>query len=227
MRILIIEDDRDAADSLVNGLEAKGFVVDIAYDGVRGFAAAQTGGYDALIVDRMLPGLDGLSLVRQLRDKDNQTPAIMLTALDSVDDKVEGFEAGADDYLAKPFAFAELLARLRALAKRSSSTGGATKITIGDLCLDKISREVRRQDKKIHLKPREFELLLYFSQHIDEPVSRTMLLKDVWGLDFDPQTNIVDVHVSRLRKKIDKDFREPLISTIRGVGYVFGPKHLL
>lgn len=222
MKVLIIEDDKAVAENLSKGLIEKGFEADVANDGIVGLTAAKQGQYDALIVDRMLPGLDGLSVIRQLREANNQTPALILTALSEVDNKVEGFEAGADDYLAKPFAFAELTARLRALSKRSTLTPENTKLTIGDLTMDKISREVKRQGQLLRLKPREFELLLYFCDNLNQPVTREMLLKNVWGMEFDPQTNIVDVHVSRLRQKVDKDFRDPLIRTVRGVGYVFG-----
>ncbi|PID62714.1 MAG: DNA-binding response regulator [Gammaproteobacteria bacterium] len=222
MKILIIEDDHEVAENLDKGLTEQGFIVDCVHDGISGLQQARQGNYHVLVVDRMLPGLDGLSLLRQLREQHNHTPALMLTALSEVDDKIEGFEAGADDYLSKPFAFAELVARLRALAKRNASNEALTQVHVCDLVLNKVSRDVSRGGQEISLKPREFELLLYFCEHVGEPVTRDMLLKDVWGLAFDPQTNIVDVHISRLRQKIDKDFRDPLIRTVRGVGYIFG-----
>lgn len=222
MKILVIEDDKDVAQSLRKGLSEHDFDVDIVNDGLEGLTAARQGVYQALIVDRMLPGLDGLSLIKQLRENNDLTPALLLTALSNVDDRVEGLDAGADDYLGKPFAFAELLARLRVLVKRQLPFEKQTKVQIGDLMMDKLSRDVYREGKKLYLQPREFELLLYFCNHVGQPVTREMLLKEVWGLEFDPQTNIVDVHISRLRQKVDKDFRDPLIRTVRGVGYVFG-----
>ncbi len=221
MKILIIEDDKDLANSLNKGLSEQGFEITVRHDGISGLMTARQGAYHVLVVDRMLPGLDGLSLIRQLRDHGIETPVLVLTALGEIDDKIEGFEAGADDYLSKPFAFAELLARLRVLGKRSTTGVNATQITVGDLHIDKISRQVTREGKAIALKPREFQLLAYLIDNIDKPVTREMLLKAVWGLEFDPQTNLVDVHISRLRRKIDKDFRDPLIRTVRGVGYVF------
>lgn len=224
MKILIIEDDKEVAGNLAKALTDNGFLVDSVNDGISGLSTARQGDYHALVVDRMLPGLDGLSLIRQLRESGKQTPALMLTALGEVDSRIEGLEAGADDYLGKPFAFAELLARLRILVKRST-VNHSMKIQIGDLVMDKISRKVSRAGEKIHLKPREFELLLYFCNRVGEQVTREMLLKEVWGFDFDPQTNIVDVHISRLRQKIDKGFRNPLIRTVRGVGYVFSPEN--
>ncbi len=224
MNILIIEDDKEVSETLRQGLNELGFSTDIANDGLSGLDLAQRGNYDVLIIDRMLPGLDGLAIIKQLRKKSIQTPILMLTALAEVDDRVEGLEAGADDYLGKPFAFAELVARLRALFKRSVNNPTRHQLTVGDLLLDKVKRKVTRGDKALHLKPREFELLLYFCEHKDEVVTREMLLKEVWGLEFDPQTNIVDVHISRLRRQLDKDFRDPLLRTVRGQGYVFGPE---
>lgn len=222
MQILIIEDDLSVADTLDKGLSEQGFNVDYANDGIKGLSAAKNGQYDALIVDRMLPGLDGVALIRQLRAAGVDTPALMLTAISEVDDRVEGLEAGCDDYLGKPFAFAELLARLNVLIKRKSPPAQQTEIDINGLYLHKISRKVTREGKPIHLQPREFELLLFFAERAGQAITREMLLREVWGLEFDPQTNVVDVHVSRLRQKLDKDFRDPLIRTIRGVGYMFG-----
>lgn len=222
MHILIIEDDQSVAETLDKGLSEQGFTVDYVNDGIQGLSAAKHGNYDALIVDRMLPGLDGVALIRQLRAADIETPALMLTALSEVDDRVEGLEAGCDDYLGKPFAFAELLARLNVLIKRKSPLNQQTELDIDDLHIQKISRKVTREGMTIHLQPREFELLLFFAEHPGQAITREMLLREVWGLEFDPQTNVVDVHVSRLRQKLDKNFRDPLIRTIRGVGYVFG-----
>lgn len=222
MHILLIEDDQAVAETLDKGLTEQGFTVDYVGDGIQGFSAAKNGKYDAMIIDRMLPGLDGINLIRQLRAANIETPALMLTAVSEVDDRVEGLEAGCDDYLGKPFAFAELLARLNVLIKRKSPPATQTEIDISGLYLHKITRKVTREGKAIHLQPREFELLLFFAERPGEAITREMLLRDIWGLEFDPQTNVVDVHVSRLRQKLDKDFRDPLIRTIRGVGYVFG-----
>lgn len=222
MHILLIEDDRSVAETLEKGLTEKDFTVTVAADGIDGLTTAKHGNFDALIVDRMLPGLDGVALIRQLRDAGVETPALMLTAVSEVDDRVEGLEAGCDDYLGKPFAFAELLARLNVLIKRKSSLTQETEIKIDGLYIDKITRKVTREEQTIHLQPREFDLLVFFAENANEPVTREMLLREVWGLEFDPQTNVVDVHVSRLRQKLDRGFRDPLIRTIRGVGYVFG-----
>ncbi len=220
MKVLIIEDDRSVALNLTKGLTEKGYSVQTAGDGDSGLAKAQTDDYDVLIVDRMLPKRDGLAVIKTLRSQGNHTPALILTALGEVDDTIEGLESGADDYMKKPFVFAELLARLRVLAKRKAAPAD-TMITIGELRIDKITRQVTREGKVLNLQPREFDLLVYLASNRGENVTRQMLLENVWGLQFDPRTNIVDVHISRLRQKVDKGFRDPMIRTVRGVGYLF------
>lgn len=220
MKILVIEDDRTTADYLVKGLREAGHVVDHAADGKEGLFLAASEHYDAMIVDRMLPGRDGLSVLEVLRATGAQTPAIVLSALGSVDDRVKGLKAGADDYLTKPFAFAELLARLEALDRRSRAAGPATKLQTGDLEMDLLARTVRRGGKEVDLLPREFQLLEYMMRNEGHVVTRTMLLENVWDYHFDPQTNVIDVHIARLRQKIDKDQPVPLIHTVRGSGYV-------
>lgn len=221
MRILVIEDDPGIAGFTVNGLRESGHAVDHAADGKEGLYLATTGQYDALIVDRMLPGVDGLTILRTLRASDNRTPAIILSALGDAEEKVKGLKAGADDYLGKPFAFAELLARLEVVTRRSAAEGGGpvTELRVADLEVNLLSREVRRAGQAVELQPREFRLLEYLMRHHDQVVTRTMLLENVWDYHFDPQTNIIDVHISRLRSKIDKGFERPLIHTVRGVGY--------
>lgn len=221
MRILVIEDDPGIAAFTVNGLRESGHAVDHAADGKEGLYLATTGEYDALIVDRMLPGVDGLTILRTLRASDNRTPAIILSALGDAEEKVKGLKAGADDYLGKPFAFAELLARLEVVTRRSGAEGGGpvTELKVADLEVNLLSREVRRAGQLVDLQPREFRLLEYLMRHHDQVVTRTMLLENVWDYHFDPQTNIIDVHISRLRSKIDKGFERPLIHTVRGVGY--------
>lgn len=221
MRILVIEDDPGVASFIVGGLREAGHTVDHAMDGKDGLYLATTGQYDALIVDRMLPGVDGLTILRTLRDADNRTPALILSALGEVDDKVRGLQAGADDYLGKPFAFAELLARLEAICRRPAREGSeeVTQLRLGDLEMNLLTRDVRRAGQTIDLQPREFRLLEYLMRNRDQVVTRTMLLENVWDYHFDPQTNVIDVHISRLRRKIDKDFDPPLIHTVRGAGY--------
>ena len=220
MRILVIEDDREAADYLVKGLRESGYTVDHAPTGNEGLAMASGEGYDALIVDRMLPGLDGLSLIETLRKSGKTTPVLILSALGDVDQRVRGLKAGGDDYLAKPFAFTELLARLEAVLRRgTASKTPQTMLKIGDLELDLLSRTVKRGGKAIDLQPREFRLLEYLMRHAGHVVTRTMLLEGVWDYHFDPQTNVIDVHISRLRQKVDKGFPKPLIHTVRGAGY--------
>jgi two-component system OmpR family response regulator len=221
MRILIIEDDRDAAAYLVKALREVGHVADHAADGLTGYDLAREGGYDVAVVDRMLPKMDGLSLVGALRAQNVDTPILILSALGQVDDRVKGLRAGGDDYLAKPYAFSELLARVDALARRRPK--GASEETvyrIADLELDRLSHKVTRGGVDIPLQPREFRLLEYLMQHAGKVVTRTMLLESVWDYHFDPQTNVIDVHISRLRAKIDKDFDPPLLHTIRGAGYM-------
>ncbi|HMT14036.1 MAG TPA: response regulator transcription factor [Aestuariivirga sp.] len=220
MRILVIEDDRDAATWLLKGLAESGHVADHAADGEQGLAMALEGLHDALIVDRMLPRLDGLSIIRQLRAKGLETPVLILSALSDVDERVKGLRAGGDDYLAKPYAFAELLARVEGLARRKVGEGQETRLRAAELEIDLLSRTVTRAGKPILLQPREFKLLEYLVRNAGHIVTRTMLLENVWDYHFDPQTNVIDVHVSRLRAKIDKGFDEPLLQTVRGAGYM-------
>jgi two-component system OmpR family response regulator len=222
MRILIIEDDRDAAAYLVKAFREAGHVADHAADGLDGYALAQSGDYDVLVVDRMLPKLDGLSLIRALREQNVGTPVLILSALGQVDDRVKGLRAGGDDYLPKPYAFSELLARAEVLSRRRSaaSSGEPTAYRVGDLELDRLSHRVTRAGEEIVLQPREFRLLEFLMKNAGQVVTRTMLLEHVWDYHFDPQTNVIDVHVSRLRSKIDKSFGRPLIHTVRGAGYV-------
>ena len=219
MRLLVIEDDREAASWLIKGLKESGHIVDHAGDGHEGLTLAREDIHDVLIVDRMLPGLDGLSVIRTLRDEDNHTPALILSALSDVDEKVKGLRAGGDDYLGKPYAFSELLARVEGLARRPGSGAPATTLCVGDLEVDLLARTVKRAGKTLLLQPREFKLLEYLMRNADHVVTRTMLLENVWDYHFDPQTNVIDVHISRLRGKIDKDFDTPLLHTIRGAGY--------
>lgn len=220
MKILIIEDDPEAAGYLVKALREAGHNPDHAGDGETGLHRAQSSQYDVLVVDRMLPGLDGLSVLRQLRAEGQDTPALILSALGQVDDRVKGLRSGGDDYLTKPYAFTELLARIEVLARRRRPEENDTHLAVGDLELDRLSREVSRAGQKILLQPREFRLLEYLMRNAGKVVTRTMLLEEVWDYHFDPQTNVIDVHMSRLRSKIDKDFAEPLIHTIRGAGYM-------
>jgi two-component system OmpR family response regulator len=220
MRLLIIEDDRDAADYLVKALREVGHVAEHAADGEDGLARALDGRYDALIVDRMLPKLDGLALIGTLRAAKIDTPALILSALGQVDDRVKGLRAGGDDYLPKPYAFSELLARVEVLARRHGGRGEETVYKVGDLELDRLSHSVSRGNDEIVLQPREFRLLEYLMKHAGQVVTRTMLLENVWDYHFDPQTNVIDVHISRLRSKIDKGFAQPLLHTVRGAGYM-------
>ncbi len=222
MRILIIEDDREALAYLVKAFREAGHTADQAADGLDGYALARDGDYDVLIVDRMLPKLDGLSLIRSLREQKVETPALILSALSQVDDRVKGLRAGGDDYLPKPYAFSELLARVEVLARRSGKApaGEATTYRVGDLEVDRLSHRVTRAGQEIPIQPREFRLLEYLVRHAGQVVTRTMLLENVWDYHFDPQTNVIDVHVSRLRSKIDKGFERPLIHTVRGAGYM-------
>jgi two-component system OmpR family response regulator len=220
MRILIIEDDRDAADYLVKAFREVGHVADVAYDGEDGLALALEGDHDVMVVDRMLPKRDGLSVIGALRAKNVETPALILSALGQVDDRVKGLRAGGDDYLPKPYAFSELLARIEVLARRRPGKGEETAYQIADLELDRLSHRVTRGGSEIVLQPREFRLLEYLMKHAGQVVTRTMLLENVWDYHFDPQTNVIDVHISRLRSKIDKGFAKPLLHTIRGAGYM-------
>jgi two-component system, OmpR family, response regulator len=221
VRVLIIEDDKDVASFVQKGLTQAGWNVDHASDGKDGLFLATTESYDALVVDRMLPGIDGLTVIRTLRASSNTTPVLVLSALGEVDDRVKGLKAGGDDYLVKPFAFSELMARLEALVRRAGAGSGtpATVLQVADLRLDLLRREVQRADKPIDLQPREFQLLEFLMRHAGQVVTRTMLLEGVWDYHFDPQTNVIDVHISRLRSKIDKGFDRPLLHTVRGAGY--------
>lgn len=220
MRILIIEDDAETADYLRKGLNESGHVADHAATGPDGLAMALANSYDALIVDRMLPELDGLTVVTTLRERKIATPVLILSALGQVNDRVRGLKAGGDDYLIKPFAFSELLARLEALVRRGvAESMVATRLSVGDLEMDLLARTVRRGGQQIDLQPREFRLLEYLMRHAGHVVTRTMLLEGVWDYHFDPQTNVIDVHISRLRGKIDKGFSTPLLHTVRGAGY--------
>lgn len=221
MRILVVEDDNEAAAHVSKGLREAGHVVDHAMDGEVGLNMAGSGDYDAYVIDRMLPKLDGVSLLSKRRAGGDETPALFLSALGEVDDRVKGFKAGGDDYLVKPYAFPELLARVEALGRRRHTAPSTvtTRYAVGDLEIDVIPRTVRRAGKKIDLQPREFRLLEYLMRHAGQVVTRTMLLENVWEYHFDPQTNVIDVHISRLRSKIDKDFDTALLKTIRGAGY--------
>jgi two-component system, OmpR family, response regulator len=220
MRILVIEDDRDAASWLVKGLKESGHVVDMAVDGEQGLSLALEGVHDVLVVDRMLPKLDGLSVIQQVRANNLKIPVLILSALSDVDERVKGLRAGGDDYLAKPYAFSELLARVEGLGSRKLLDPKDAKLKAMDLELDLLTRTVSRSGKPILLQPREFKLLEYLVRNAGHIVTRTMLLENVWDYHFDPQTNVIDVHVSRLRGKIDKGFEEPLLQTVRGAGYM-------
>ncbi len=220
MRILVIEDDVDTAAYLSKGLTESGHRVQLCHDGKDGLFMALEESYDVMVIDRMLPGLDGLTIIRTLRASQDHTPALILSALGEVDDRVEGLRAGGDDYLVKPFAFSELLARLEVLVRRSDSETAQTALRVGNLEMDLLTRKVNRAGRPIDLQPREFRLLEYLMRHSGQVVTRTMLLENVWDYNFDPQTNVIDVHISRLRGKIDKDFDKPLLHTVRGAGYV-------
>ena len=219
MRILVVEDDRKTASFVVEGLAQAGYAVDHAVDGEQGFKQALVIKYDAAIVDIMLPKLDGLSMIARLREEKIFTPVIVLSAKRSVDDRVKGLQLGGDDYLTKPFSFVELLARIQALIRRSQHVPELSELKLGDLSLNVLTRAVTRAGEKIDLQPREFTLLEYLLRNADKIVSKTMIIEHVWGYDFDPMTNIVDVLVSRLRNKIDRNFDTKLIHTHRGVGY--------
>ena len=223
MRILLIEDDPTVAQYLVRDLDGSGHEVDHVVDGNDGLRAATDGQFDVMVVDRMLPGMDGLTVVETIRAAENHTPVLILSALGEVDDKVQGLKAGGDDYLVKPFGFPELLARIEALARRASIKEEVTSLKVEGLTMDLLTRRVVREGRQIDLKPREFQLLEYMMRNEGQVVTRAMLLEAVWDYHFDPQTNVIDVHVSRLRQKIDKDFDTRLIHTVRGTGYVVGP----
>ena len=220
MRILVVEDDPEASRYIARGLTEAGHLVETAADGEDGLARVRDERFDVVVVDRMLPRLDGLALVERLRAADDATPVLFLSALGEVDDRVAGLRAGGDDYLVKPFAFAELVARVEVLARRRPGDEARTRLAVGDLALDLRSRRVTRAGRAIHLQPREFRLLEYLMRHADRVVTRTMLLENVWDYHFDPQTNVIDVQISRLRSKIDRGFAAPLLHTVRGAGYV-------
>jgi two-component system OmpR family response regulator len=221
MRVLLVEDDRDVAAYLEKGLKEQGYTVDLGKDGKTGLFLASTEQYDVMVIDRMLPELDGLAIVRAIRANGDRAPVLILSTLGEVDDRVEGLRAGADDYLTKPFAFSELLARIEALVRRATApAGNETVLRAGDLELDLLARVARRAGQVIELQPREYRLLEYLMRHTGQVITRTMLLEQVWDYHFDPQTNVIDVHVSRLRSKIDKGFDKPLLHTVRGAGYV-------
>jgi two-component system OmpR family response regulator len=220
MRVLIIEDDRETASFLSKSLKENGHAADVAADGETGLDLARAGQHDVLIVDRLLPRLDGLTVVKTLRAEGIRTPVLMLSALADVDDRVKGLRAGGDDYLGKPYAYSELLARIEALARRGVPEEQVTRYVVGDLVLDRLSHRVTRGGEAIPLQPREYRLLEYLMKNAGQVVTRTMLLEHVWDYHFDPQTNVIDVHVSRLRSKIDKAFDKPLLHTVRGAGYM-------
>jgi two-component system OmpR family response regulator len=220
MRVLVVEDDMKAASYLANALRESGHNCELASDGEEGLEMARNDQFDVLVLDRMLPKRDGLSIVEALRQEGNRTPVLILSALGSVDDRVTGLRAGGDDYLAKPYAFSELLARIEALARRSSPEEASPKYIVGDLVLDRLAHKVTRAGEPIVLQPREYRLLEYLMKHAGQVVTRTMLLENVWDYHFDPQTNVIDVHISRLRAKIDKTYEKPLLHTIRGAGYM-------
>lgn len=219
MRVLIIEDDEEAAAFVAKALRESGHTADLAHDGETGLALARSEGYDVLIIDRMLPRLDGLSIIKTLRAEGRDVPVLILSALGEVDDRVKGLKSGGDDYLTKPFAYSELLARIEALGRRVQPEEQKTTFVVGDLLLDRLSHRVMRGDTVIQLQPREYRLLEYLMKHAGQVVTRTMLLEGVWDYHFDPQTNVIDVHISRLRAKIDKNFARPLLHTVRGAGY--------
>jgi len=219
MRILLVEDDLDAAAYLVKGLTESGHMVEHAADGEQGLQMAVANAYDSMIIDRMLPKRDGLSVIEELRRMGNMAPVLILSALDDVDERVTGLKAGGDDYLTKPYQLSELTARLQALTRRAQTGVQGTVLHVGDLTLDLIKHKVTRSGRNINLQPREFRLLEYLMQHTGQVVTRSMLLENVWDYHFDPQTNVIDVQISRLRSKIDKDFDTALLHTVRGAGY--------
>ncbi len=219
MRILIVEDDLEAAEAMARGLTEAGHACTRGADGEEGLVAARDGEFDVMIVDRMMPKMNGVQLVETLRREGDRTPVLFLSALGEVGDRVDGLQAGADDYLVKPYAFAELIARIEALARRRDTGSVQTLLKVGELEMDLIARTVHRSGKDIDLQPREFQLLEFMMRHAGQSVTRTMLLEKVWHYHFDPQTNVIDVHISRLRSKIDKGFDRPMLQTVRGAGY--------
>ena len=222
MNILVIEDDSETANYLIKGLRESGHAVDHAADGREGLYLAMEGRHDVMVVDRMLPGIDGLSIIRTLRASGSRIPVLILSALGEVDDRVLGLRAGGDDYLVKPFAYSELLARLEALVRRGNAEAAETVLRVADLEMDLLTRTVSRAGQALELQPREFRLLEYLMRHAGQVGTRTMLLESVWDYHFDPQTNVIDVHISRLRGKIDKGFEQSLLRTVRGAGYSLG-----
>ena len=226
MNILLVEDDPSVGEFVVAELTAAGHSCLHKLDGEAGHQAALSANYDVMVIDRMLPRMDGLSLISALRESGNHTPVLVLSALGDVDDRVQGLHCGADDYLVKPFSMAELLARLEVLHRRASAPtpGTQTTLQVGDLTMDLLKQHVQREGRVIQLQPREYKLLEFLMRHAGQVVTRAMLLEHVWGYHFDPQTNVIDVHVSRLRQKIDRDFAEPLLATVRGAGYRLGPE---
>jgi two-component system, OmpR family, response regulator len=218
-RILVIEDDPETAEQLVDFLETRGYATDLAVDGNEGLRLAQSAPYAVIVIDRMLPGIDGIAVIRRLREAGTVTPALIVSALGEVDDRVRGLRAGGDDYLVKPFAFVEFLARVEALARRSATVVKETVLRVGDLELDLVSRTVNRGGREVELLPREFQVLEYLVRNQGHVVPRAMLLEHVWDLHFDPTTNIIDVYVGRVRRKVDNEQAYPLIHTIRGVGF--------
>ena len=219
MRILIVEDDTEAAEAMARGLSEAGHECTTAADGEEGLTSARAGEFDVMVVDRMMPKMNGVQLVESIRREGDRTPVLFLSALGEVGDRVDGLQAGADDYLVKPYAFAELSARIEALARRRDTGSVHTLLKVGELEMDLIARTVHRQGKEIDLQPREFQLLEFMMRHAGQSVTRTMLLEKVWHYHFDPQTNVIDVHISRLRSKIDKGFDRPMLQTVRGAGY--------
>ncbi len=219
MRLLIVEDDVEASGAMVTGLSEAGHACVCAADGEAGLAAARAGGFDVMVVDRMMPRMDGVAMVEALRRDGDPTPVLFLSALGEINDRVTGLKAGGDDYLVKPYALAELVARVEALSRRRETGSVQTLLKLGDLEMDLIGREVRRAGKDIDLQPREFQLLEFLMRHGGQSVTRTMLLEGVWNYHFDPQTNVIDVHISRLRSKIDKGFDKAMLQTVRGAGY--------
>lgn len=219
MRVLIMEDDKQVAAFMCRGLREAGHVCDSAHDGEEGLEMARDGQYDVLVVDRMMPKRDGLSVIETLRAEGHATPVLILSALGEVDDRVDGLKSGADDYLVKPYAFAELLARVEVLARRRDPGAVQTQLAVGDLEMDLLARTVKRGGEDVLLQPREFRLLEFLMRHAGQVVTRTMLLEKVWDYHFDPQTNVIDVHISRLRSKIDKPFGSTMLHTVRGAGY--------
>ena len=223
MRVLMVEDEPVIADFVVSGLREAGHNVDLVMNGSDGLYRALNENYDAIVLDRMLPGMDGIQVMQTLRERGNRTPVLMLSSLADVDQRVEGLRSGADDYLAKPFAFIEVLARLEALLRRQSGAAEVvTQLRVADLEMDLLKRVVQRDGQVLELQPREFRLLEYLMRHADQVVTRTMLLEAVWDYHFDPQTNVIDVHISRLRQKIDRDRAVALLHTVRGSGYLIG-----